>query len=239
MRINKFLAKTGLGSRRQCDEIIKNKFIKVNGKILIDFSYQVNKNDIIQYKNKYLDIEENNYYFKLNKPRGYICSAVDPQKRKTIYNLIHSNIRLFSIGRLDYDTSGLILLTNNGDFSNFLCHPKNNVVKKYYVNTNKKLNKNQIEEISKGIILDNNDRVNAKIIYCNKKFGNHIWDVHLKEGKNREIKRIFNYFDINVKSIHRYEFGGITINNLPEGKYVKLKPKEVSNIKSTYGYKTK
>ncbi len=239
MRINKYLAKTGLGSRRQCDEIIKNKLIKVNGQILDDFSYQVNKNDIIQYKNKYLEVEENNYYFKLNKPRGYICSAIDPQKRKTIYSLINSNIRLFSIGRLDYDTSGIILLTNDGDFSNFLCHPKNNVLKKYYVSTTKKLDKNNIQQISNGIIIDNNDKIKAKITYCNKKFGNHIWDVHLKEGKNREIKRIFNYFDIDVRSIYRYEFAGITLNSLSEGKYVKLKTSELNNIKSTYGYKAK
>jgi len=239
MRINKFLAKVGLGSRRQCDVLIKNKLIKVNGKILTDFSYQVINSDIIQYKNKYLDIDKQNFYYKLNKPKGFICSSIDPQKRKTIYNLISTNVRLFSIGRLDYDTTGIILLTNDGDFSNFLCHPKNNIIKKYYVNTDKKLNKTQIDAISNGVIIDNNDKVNAQIKYCDKKFGNYIWDIHLKEGKNREIKRIFNFYDIKVKSIHRYEFAGIVLNELPEGKYIKLKKNDITNIKSIYGYKTK
>ena len=187
MRINKFLAQSGLASRRKCDEFIQQGLIKINGKIIDDYSYQVSFDDIVYYKNKLIEFTIDKKYFLLNKPRGFICSYNDPRNRKNIYSLVPSNIRVFSVGRLDYDTTGLILLTNDGDLSNFLCHPKNNIKKKYVVQSKTKLTNNAIKEIKKGILLDGKDKVNAEIFYKGYERNKYNWDVHLTEGKNREI----------------------------------------------------
>ena len=118
MRINKYLALSGLGSRRKCEEYIKSGIVKINGNVVRDLSSQINNTDLVTVKNKLITIETHKIYYLLNKPKGYICSTKDPYSRKTIYDLIPNKDRIFSAGRLDYDTSGLIILTNDGDFSN-------------------------------------------------------------------------------------------------------------------------
>ena len=233
MRLNKFLAKCGIGSRRSCDEFIKNGKIKINGKIVSDFSYQVNDNDYVQYDNKYVEVDLDNYYYILNKPKSYVCSKKDDAKRKIIYDLMPQNCRLFSVGRLDYDTTGIILLTNDGDFCQKLSHPKNKVKKKYYVTTDDKLNKNQILEISRGIRIDR-DRMSGNFLFLDKIKKNYLWDITLTEGKNREIKRIFNNFNIKVLSIHRYEFAGFKLGHLKEGKFRLLKKSEIKGQNLKY-----
>jgi len=176
-------------------------------------------------------------YYLLNKPRGYICSYNDPKNRKNIYTLLPNDIRIFSVGRLDYDTTGLILLTNDGELSNFLCHPKNNIKKKYVVQSKTKLTNKAIGEIKNGILLDGTDRVDAEIFYKGYEMNKYIWDVHLTEGKNREIKRIFSFYDVQVSTLHRYEFASLKLNNIKEGKYKLLKKNIIESIKVKYGYK--
>ena len=140
MRINKYLARCGVGSRRQCDEYIKNRKIKINGSIIDDFSYSVKDTDCVQYKGKNLNFVVEDYIYILNKPKGYICTLDDPKGRKKVIDLIPVNIRLFNIGRLDCNTTGIILFTNNGDLANRLLHPSNQVKKKYYVESKEKIN---------------------------------------------------------------------------------------------------
>ncbi len=237
MRINKYLAQSGIASRRKCDELISNKKIKVNGYIMTDFSYQVKFDDIVMYKNKLVDSLNDFKYYLLNKPKGYICSNNDPQKRKTIYSLLPQDQRIFSIGRLDYDTTGLIFLTNDGNFSNFLCHPKNKILKKYFVETKSKINQNQINAVKKGIYLSNKEKVKSIISYNGYLKQKHHWDVSLTEGKNREIKRIFEHFNVEVTRIHRYEFASIELGGIKLGKYKLLSNKIINEIKNKYGYK--
>ena len=232
MRLNKYLARTGIGSRRQCDLFIENGFIKINGKIVKDFSYQVNNTDAVQYKNKYIEIDNDYKYYILNKPKGYICSKNDERNRKLIYSLLPSNQRLFSIGRLDYNTTGLIIVTNDGDFSYLLSHPKNNFIKKYFAVTDNSLEKKDIEKIRVGVKIDNSImKGNFKLINKHKNIFN--WDISLTEGKNREIKRIFENYNVKVKSLHRYEFAGIKLNKLKVGKFKQLKNNE---IKKQFSY---
>tara|TARA_Y100000590_G_C15413802_1_gene898637 strand:+ start:27 stop:743 length:717 start_codon:yes stop_codon:yes gene_type:complete len=237
MRVNKFLAQAGLGSRRKCDTLIKDRLIKVNGEVITDFSQQISSSDIVQYKNRLIELESNLKYYILNKPRGFICSNNDPQKRKTIYNIMPNDVRIFSIGRLDYNTSGLILLTNDGDFSNFLCHPKNKILKKYYVETKSSITQKDIAIIKNGIVLENKDKVKAHIVSTGYIKTKYTWDVHLTEGKNREIKRIFSHFDVMVTMIHRYEFAGINIGKIKSGKHKLLNHNIIKSIKLKYGYK--
>ena len=231
MRINKYLAKCGLGSRRKCDEFISSGKIKVNGKTVTDFSLNVSDDCFVQFNNKLINKSEDVTYV-LNKPRGYICTKDDDLDRRIIYDLLPSKNNLFSIGRLDYDTTGIILVTNDGDLSYKLSHPKFNVDKKYYVFTDKKLSNTDIIKVKKGIRLDN-DLLKADIRFLEHINNGYFWDVILKEGKNREIKKIFKYFDSQVLNLHRYEFAGIKLNGLKEGKYRKISRKFLNKILET------
>jgi len=228
MRLNKFLAKCGIGSRRSCDQFIKDSKIKINGKIITEYSYQVKDNDYVQFDNKYVEVNLDNYYYILNKPKAYVCSRKDDIKRKIIYDLLPKDNRLFSIGRLDYDTTGIILLTNDGDFCQKLSHPKYKIKKKYYVTTDNKLNKKEIDLISRGIRIDR-EKMSGKFLLLDKVKKKYLWDVTLTEGKNREIKRIFSNFSIKVLSIHRYEFAGFKLGMLKEGKFRLLKKGEIES----------
>ena len=228
MRLNKYLAKCGIGSRRKCDEYIRNGKIKVNGIVISDFSYYVSPGSYIQYNNKLINkLEELTYI--LNKPKGYICSRKDNLDRKIIYDLIPDGLNFFSIGRLDYDTSGIIIITNDGDLSYSLSHPKFNFKKKYYVFSDKKFSYENLKKIKKGIKVGS-DVFKADIKFLENINNGYFWDVILTEGKNREIKKIFNHFDNKVLNLHRYEFAGIKLNGLKEGKYKKIGKKKLNEI---------
>ena len=230
MRLNKYLARSGLASRRQCDKFIESGKIKINGIIIKDFSFQVKNTDVVQCENKYIEIENHLVYYILNKPKGYICSNNDERGRKTIFDLIPSKDRLFSIGRLDYDTTGIIILTNDGDVCQLLSHPSNNFSKKYYAITDKKLEKIEIEEIKKGIRIGNTIMKGIFKFLEHEKNNSYSWEITLWEGKNREIKKIFSNFKINIKYLHRYEFGGISLGHLKIGKFKKIKRSDLKKI---------
>ena len=230
MRINRYLAQCGLGSRRKCDEFIVKGLIKVNGKINKDFSYNVKIDDYIQFNNKLVE-QENKLTIILNKPKGYICSKEDNINRKVIYDLLPFE-NLFSVGRLDYDTTGIILLTNDGNLCYRLSHPKFKIKKKYYVSTDLKLTKDNINKIEKGLFLDQNTKVRADISFLSNEKNVYYWKVILTEGKNREIKRIFNHFNIKVHKLHRYEFGGLVLGNVKEGKYKRINKNDLKLLES-------
>ena len=227
MRLNKFLARTGIGSRRICDKYIKDGKIKINGKIITDFLYLVKDDDYIQFKNKTINYVEEDIYYILNKPINYICSSKDELNRRLILELLPTNTRLFTIGRLDYKSTGLILLTNNGDIANKLLKPKNKISKKYYAESDGKLSLKQIENISKGIRV-NGKKYRAQVEFKTKdiKMNTYIWSITLFEGKNREIHNIFNNFNLKILRLHRYEFANIKIGNLKNGKFRKLRKKK-------------
>ena len=228
MRINKYLARCGIGSRRKCDEFIESGKIKINGSIIKDFSYKVKDNDYVQFKNRIINFIDEDFIYLVNKPRGYISTLFDPKGRKKVIDLIPTNVRLFNIGRLDYNTTGLILFTNNGDIANNLLHPKNKINKKYYVESSDKLSDNDIKMIENGIKIPDFGIVKASISLLEVTKQKHfIWDVVLSEGKNREIKRIFSYFNSSVRKLHRYEFAGIKLGNIKSGKYRRISYKEL------------
>ena len=228
MRLNKFLAQCGLGSRRKCDDLISKGKIKINGQIVKDFSFAVTNDDYVQYNNRLIDTETLVTYM-LFKPKGYICTKNDKYKRKVIYDLLPS-VNLFSVGRLDYDTTGLILLTNDGDLCYKLSHPKFQIQKKYIVSTNQKLTKNQVMEVSKGLRVDDRIKYTATIHYLSSEKNKFFWDVTLTEGKNREIKKIFSFYGIKVLSLHRYKFGDLMLGALKEGKFRKIKKSELRSF---------
>ena len=235
MRLNKYLARSGIASRRKCDILIFEGKININGNIIQDYSYQVKKDDIVSYDNKIIEIKSPAVIYIFNKPSGVISTVNDPLKRKTILDYFSKDERLFPIGRLDRDTTGIILITNDGDIAHTLMHPKFRVKRKYVVSTKIPLLKSNIIEISKGIKLSNNDYVTANIRIIEKNNKNYFYDIDLYEGKNREIKRIFKHYKSKVITLHRYSYGGILLGNLKPGNKKMISVKQLkSKINNEY-----
>ena len=230
MRINKFLAHCGLASRRKCETYILDARVSVNGEIITDLSFSINLDDKVEVDGNRISIPSTYEYFILHKPKGYICSSSDELGRKNVTELIKSKHRIYSVGRLDKDSTGLVILTDDGDFANKILHPKYRIERKYYAYTKEKLSLDDISKIKKGIFLTRSERVQANIKHIDYAKGKHKWRIILKEGKNREIRRIFLRFDIKVYNLHRYAFGGLTLKGIDKGKSKKVTEKIIKSI---------
>ncbi len=222
MRLNQYIAKSGIASRRKADILIADGLIKINGKVMTNFGYKINDDDIVTYNNQVLSPSHDIVYL-LNKPKGYVCSNLDKHNKKTVFDLIDSDSRLFTVGRLDRDTTGVLLITNNGNLSYKLTHPKHQIEKKYYVTSKIDIDNEQLNYLKKGLRLDDGTFVKAKLTRLNKEDGKIFWDITLTEGKNREIKRIFIHFKSRVLSLHRYQFANIVLGTLKVGGFKKMK----------------
>ena len=230
MRINKFLAHCGLDSRRKCEGYILEARVSVNGEIITDLSFIINQDDKVEVDGNRISIPDTYEYYLVHKPKGYICSSSDELGRKNVTELIKSKHRVYSVGRLDKDTTGLIILTDDGDFANKMLHPKFKIERKYYAYTKEKLTLADISKIKKGIFLSRSERVQANIKHVDYIKGKHKWRIILKEGKNREIRRIFLRFNIKVYNLHRYSFGGLTLKGVDKGKVKKITPEIVKSM---------
>jgi len=224
MRLNKYLAHCGVASRRKCDQLIQEGKIAINGKIITDYSYKVKNQDVVVFNNKAVSLDDEQYsLYLLNKPKGYICSNAKDNKNRVV-DLIKSNSRLYTIGRLDVNTTGAILVTNDGDLANKLSHPRYDKEKKYLVRTFIDIPKDQYMKLKKGINIGRRQRAKG-VIKRLKKENKHIyWEVVLTEGKNREIRRIFEKLDSEVIDLHRHEFAGLSVRNIKIGNYKKIDP---------------
>lgn len=233
-RLQKYLAKCGIASRRECEEIIKEGRVAVNGKIIKEMGFIVSNVDTVLVDGIEVNVIEDKVYYMLNKPTGYVSTMKDDRGRKTIASLISDiDERVFPIGRLDYDTSGLILFTNDGDFSNLLLNPKTGIEKEYLVTVKGLLRKSESDIITRGgIDLDGVPSKPVKIfnVEYNKERTSTTLQIVLTEGKNREIRRLFSYVGHEVSSIKRIRFGNIILD-VKRGTYRRLKPYEIKSIK--------
>ncbi len=239
IRLNKFLAHCGIASRRKVEDIILAKSVKVNGKIkslpqtLID-----PKIDIIKVNDKVIK-EEKKYYFILNKPKGFICSnkiknlnSNLKNKKRTKISLIIDlfkdyNVRLFTVGRLDKDTTGLLIVTNDGDFANKVIHPSSNLEKEYFVRVKENLSKNHLKKILKGAFVEKKFVKPKKVIKTSRKTLKMI----VTEGKKREIKVFIQKANLTLVELHRVRIGNLKLEkNIPFGYFKKVSFKEVSKI---------
>jgi len=230
MRLNRFLARSGLASRRKCDQLIKSGKVVVNGQIMKNFSYQVAPKDQLICDGVLIDSIPKSRVYILNKLKGYISTSSDPQGRKKVIDLIKSTDRLFTIGRLDRDTTGAILVTNDGQFANNLTHPRNHVEKIYHVVTKIDIPLVVYNTLSKGLKLDNRTTAYGYIKRLGKKGGLIYWKITLCEGKNHEVKRIFKTLGSHVINLHRESFAGMTADKLEPGKYRQLKKYEINKL---------
>ena len=236
MRLNKYLAKSGLASRRKSDELIKMATTTVNNEIILDPAYKVNENDEIRYDGRLLQIDQDKVVIMFNKPLGIITSMDDPKNRPVIADYFPKNMRLFPVGRLDKNTTGLLLVTNNGDLANKLMHPKNLIPKIYEAETDLLLNTKLISKIKKGVFIGYNQWAKAIVVNQKKIKSRILVTLQLHHGKNREIRRLFNKINRRLFSLKRVRYGDLELGNLPLGKFRELNKIELNKVqKSIYG----
>jgi len=225
IRINKFISNSGVCSRRQADELIVRGKVKVNGKLFKKLGAKIKLSDKVTVRDKEIN-HEKKIYLLLNKPKNYITTNEDTHRRKIVFDLIKGiKERVFSVGRLDRDSTGLLLITNDGELSEKINHPKYKMKKIYEVKIDKPLKKKDLKSIQKGIVLDNEKIVVDNIVILDK--NNQEIGIEIHIGKNRIIRKIFNYFNYKVNKLDRVMIGPLTKKNLPRGKFRHLKPSEV------------
>ena len=235
IRINKYIADAGVCSRREADQLISAGKIFLNGKVITELGTKVSDQDTVTYNGKVLKAERLKYVL-VNKPKNYITTVKDTHERKTVIDLIDGACkeRLYPVGRLDRDTTGLLLLTNDGDLTKRLTHPSFGVKKKYVIQLENSIHPDCLKEMVKGINLDEIGDVKFDEV----KYGRQETDrtqliVTLHSGKNRVIRRTMEYFDKKVLHLDRIEFADIKKNELIRGKWRFLTPREVGFLKMT------
>lgn len=229
MRLNKYLAMCGVASRRKCDDIIKEGRVLVNGKLVTSLGIDINeKKDKVNLDGNLLSLPSSFVYIKLNKPKGYACTRSDEKGRKTIYQLIDCEERLFSIGRLDYDTEGLILLTNDGDFANKIAHPKFHLEKEYRVSVEGEMNESELAVLRNGVVVDGQRLPKCKVKFIS--FENNITklSVVIDEGQNRQIRRMFEGIGRDIKLLKRIRIGLVKLGGLSRGQWKDLTEEELN-----------
>ena len=230
-RIQKVIANSGYCSRRKAEELIAEGKVKLNGKVVYELGTKVDKNDTIEVEGHALK-EPNKVYYLLNKPRGIITSTSDDKGRKTVVDLIKSNIRIYPVGRLDYDTTGAILLTNDGELANLIMHPKSNIDKVYIAKVKGLIGKRQINALEQGVIIDGKktSKSKARIKNYDKKSDTSIVELIIHEGRNHQVKKMFESIGYNVIKLKREKIAFLNVNDLKSGEYRKLNIKEVKKL---------
>jgi len=231
MRLQKFLAHAGIASRRAAEDIIKQGRVTLNGKTVIDMGVIVANTDMVTVDGKLIANEEEKTYVMLNKPVGYVSSAKDQFGRPTVIDLVRDiEQRLYPVGRLDYDTAGLILLTNDGDFTYKLTHPKHEIEKVYEALITGVPTNEEIEMFEAGLWIEDYTTSPAKIIIKEINKNNSLVHITIHEGKNRQVRKMCATIGHNVLALKRISIGTIALNDLPEGKWRRLSNEELNSL---------
>lgn len=232
MRINKYLAQCGVASRRDCDKLVADGRVTVNGRPA-DVGADVEEGDVIKVDGKVVTLKKNEYYI-LHKPKGYLCTVSDDKDRKTVMDILGSSVgRVYPVGRLDYDSEGLLILTTDGELAQHLTHPSNEVPKTYVVKVEGRLTEADLNPIRSGIEIEGGyvtKKCRAHIIETNRDFTRV--EITLREGKNREIRKMFAAIGKEVTLLKRTKVGELSLRGLDRGAFRKLTPAEVAYLKS-------
>ena len=227
-RLQKVIANSGYTSRRKAEELILEGRVKVNGKTVYELGIKVDNSDLIQIDGEILSKDDKVYYI-LNKPRGVITSTTDDKNRKTVVDIINTDKRIYPVGRLDYDTTGLLLLTNDGELANKIMHPKNKTDKVYIAKVKGFFSKEKCLEMARGVYIDGRktSKCFVKLKNYTKKTDSSIVEVIIHEGRNHQVKKMFEAVGYNVLKLKRERVGFLTLDGLNSGEYRMLNPKEV------------
>lgn len=231
-RLQKVIASYGYASSRKAEDLIRHGKVLVNGKVITELGTKVLANDIISIDGVIINKDVKHEYYLLNKPRQVISSVEDKLGRITVRDLINTEARIYPVGRLDYDTTGLIILTNDGDFANMLMHPSYEIEKTYVAKINKVLDKDDINKLKKGIVIDNR-KVDIKRFKVRKKDvekNTSIVELTIVEGRNHIVKKIFESMRIDVIKLSRVSYAFLNLDGLKSGEYRKLSIKEIKKL---------
>ena len=230
-RLQKVIANSGVCSRRKAEDLILAGKVKVDGKVVTELGLKVSEKSVVEVDGNLISKEEKEYYL-LNKPRGVLTTTNDDKSRKTVINLIDTDKRIYPVGRLDYDTTGVLLLTNDGDFANMIMHPKNEIDKVYVAKVKGIVNGDAVHKLENGVIIDNSlvkaSRVKVKKI--DTKNNHSLVEITIHEGKNHQVKKMFEAVGYLVDKLKRERVAFLTTDNLNSGEYRKLSNKEVSKL---------
>ncbi len=231
MRLNKYLAHAGIASRREADMLIKTGVVSVNGKIITEMGYKVKPTDKVQFNGDAVKPEKKAYVL-LNKPKNFITTTEDEKGRKTVMELVQKSapVRIYPVGRLDRNTTGVLLFTNDGDLAKKLTHPKHQVEKIYHVKLNKNLKPSDMEKISDGLKLDDGEIQVDEISFIKGSPHSEV-GIKIHSGRNRIVRRIFEYLGYDVIKLDRVLFAGLTKKDLKRGHWRHLTKKEVDFLK--------
>lgn len=234
VRINKFLADAGVASRRKIDEMILEGLVRVNGKLVEELGIKVTNADFITVNGDPVREIKHNIYILLNKPKNVLTTTSDDRDRKTVLDIVRKDDRIFPVGRLDRNTTGVLLLTNDGELAYRLTHPKFEIEKTYKVKLDQELRSNHAKLISEGLTLDNGDETGPCEVTINPEDPTKVI-ITIHEGKNREIRRIFEQLGYEVKQLERKFFAGLSAKGLTTGDYRHLTRPEVFALKKITG----
>lgn len=231
IRLQKAISNSGVTSRRKAEQLITDGRVSVNGSIITELGTKVTDNDKVEVDSIPLTKEEKAYILYY-KPSGEISTVDDDNNRRTVTSKFAGlNLRIYPVGRLDYDTSGILLLTNDGEFTQYMTHPKFEVTKTYRVKVDGILKRHQQKEMAKGIQLEDGKTAPADIqVIRDKKDRNMILDVTIHEGRNRQVRRMFEHFDLDILKLTRIKYDFLNLDNLSEGEHRFLKPHEVKKL---------
>lgn len=227
-RLNKFIADSGITSRRKAEELILQGRVTVNNKTITKLAFTIDTvNDEVTVDGERIKPAEHVYYL-LNKPKGVVTTTADEKNRMTVTDLIKSKQKIFPVGRLDYNTTGVLILTNDGEFAQKLIHPKNNIIRQYEVKIDKELEAEHENALLKGVFIDGTRGKFSSIKYGKKKDKKNL-TVECTEGRNHFVKKMFTTINYTVEKLHRTSFAGI-IPDIPIGSYRKLTPDEIQKL---------
>lgn len=234
IRLNKYLANAGICSRRKADGLIEQGFVQVNGNTVYEMGYRVQPSDIVTYQGEKVSFE-NKVYVLLNKPKDFITTTSDEKDRRTVMGLVRravTNERIYPVGRLDRNTTGLLLLTNDGDLTQYLSHPSSEIVKVYQVELDKPITRSDLETIrNEGVELEDGRVYVDEIDITTPQVDYRFVGVAIHSGKNRVVRRIFEHFGYEIKTLDRVLYAGLTKKDLPRGKWRYLTEKELIFLK--------
>ena len=230
-RLQKVIANYGYCSRREAEKLIETNHVTVNGEIVNQLGTKVSEKAIIEIDGERINKEQKEYYL-LYKPRGVVSTAKDDKNRKTVVDIVKTNARIYPVGRLDYDTTGVLLLTNDGELSNILTHPKNKVEKIYIAKVKGIFDVPSLKTLSNGVVIDGYKTAKAKVKIrrADKKTNTSIVEIRIHEGKNHQVKKMFDAVGFEVIKLKREVFAGFTLGSLNAGEYRKLTIKEVKQL---------
>ncbi len=233
-RIQKVIANLGYCSRRKAEELIKEGKVKVNGEVVTELGTKVKTTDTIMVENNILDNNKNYEYYILNKPRGVITSTSDEHNRKVVTDLIGTTTRIYPVGRLDYDTTGILLLTNDGKLANKLMHPSSNIEKTYIAKVKGLVTGGSIKTLRDGVIIDGKktSKAHVKLKSYDKEKNKSIVELTIHEGRNHQVKNMFKALGYDLEKLKRTKYANLDLKGLNIGEFRKLSNKEISILYS-------